>query len=306
MKNPKLKERQIEVFRTVMATGSLTAAAQQLGVSQPSLSMTLRRFEDELGTTLFERIGGRLVPTEEAKLIFIEVDRVYGQFDRLSEAIHSIARGDNSVFRFGTTPSIGMRLIPKALRELRERHSSRIFYCDFLPQRDIRDYLLFGQGSCVTSIAETMDSNLDSLVIARGRLFCVMQQDHRLAGEREITPQQIENEVLISFQPNTTHGKYIDATYARANVERRTDVYIHFVEAAISFVSENIGVTIIDQYSALECERMGLVAVPIKDSVEVPAYLYWSRFRPRSRATDELIEQLSAVASANGFEMDTK
>ncbi len=304
MAAPKLKERQIEVFRTVMATGTLTAAAQQLGVSQPSLSMTLRRLEDELGTKLFERIGGRLVPTEEAKLIFVEVDRVYGQFDRLSEAIHSIARGDSSVFRFGTTPSIGIRLIPKALKDLRLRHPSRIFYCDFLPQRDIRDYLLFGQGSCVTSIAETMDPNLDFKVLAKGKLFCVMPQGHRLSAEREVTPRQIQDEVLISFQPNTTHGQYIDATYARANIERRTDVFIHFVEAAISFVSENIGVTIIDQYSALDCERMGLVAVPVKDSVDVPAYLYWSRFRPRPRAVDELLERLTAAARASGIETE--
>lgn len=302
MARPKLKERQIEVFRTVMATGSLTAAAQQLGVSQPSLSMTIRRFEDELSTTLFERIGGRLVPTDEAKLIFVEVDRVYGQFDRLSDAIHAIARGDNSVFRFGTTPSIGMRLLPKALSKLRGDAPSRVFYCDFLPQKDISDYLLFGQGSCVTSIAPAEDPNLDCTVFAKGGLYCVMPKGHHLAGEKIISPSDLKGEVLISFNPNTTHGRYIDATYARANVERKTHVYVHFVEAALSFVAENIGVAILDPYSVLDCERSGLVARPLKDSVDVPAYLYWSKFRPRSKATDELAAALVDMARQNGIE----
>jgi DNA-binding transcriptional LysR family regulator len=304
MPRPKLKERQIEVFRTVMATGSLTAAAQQLGVSQPSLSMTIRRFEDELQTKLFERIGGRLVPTEEAKLIFVEVDRVYGQFDRLSDAIHAIARGDSSVFRFGTTPSIGMRLVPKALKKLRDDHPARVFYCDFLPQKDIQDYLLFGQGSCVTSIAPAEDPNLDCTVIASGGLHVVVPKDHRLARRDVIAPGDLDGEVLISYGPDTTHGRYIDATYARAGAERKTHVFIHFVETALSFVSEDIGIAILDPFSVLDCERFGLVAIPLENSVEVPAYLYWSKFRPRPKATDELATALTEIARQNGMRLE--
>jgi DNA-binding transcriptional LysR family regulator len=298
MAKPRLKERQIEVFRAVMATGSLTSAAQQLGVSQPSLSMTIRRFEDEIGARLFERIGGRLVPTEEAKLILVEVERVYGQFDRLSEAIHAIASGDASVFRFGTTPSIGMRLVPKALKRLKERHGARTFYCDFLSQKDIRDYLLFGQGSCVTTIAQADDPTLDTTVIAKGKLVCLLPRGHRLARRASISPGMLQEETLISFAPETPHGRYIDATYARAGVARRTDIFVHFVEAAISFVSEDIGVSIIDQFSAMDCERMGLVAIPLENSLEIPAYVHWYRFRPRPRAAVELIEALVEIAAS--------
>lgn len=297
MIRPRLKDRQIEVFRTVMATGSLTSASQQLGVSQPSISMTIKRFEDELGTALFERIGGRLVPTEEAKLILVEVERVYGQFDRLSEAISSIVAGDGARFRFGTTPSIGMRLIPKALKRMRDHHPTRVFYCDFLAQKDIRDYLLFGQGACVTTIARADDPTLDTTMIARGKLVCLMPRTHPFAGLESISPRMLEGETLISFAPETPHGRYIDATYARAGVERKIDVFVHFVEAAISFVAEEIGVSLVDEFSAMDCERMGLVAIPVEDSVEIPAYLHWCRFRPRSKATDELIETLTSLTS---------
>lgn len=298
MARPRLKERQVEVFRAVMGTGSLTSASQQLGVSQPSLSMTIKRFEDEIGTRLFERIGGRLVPTEEAKLILVEVERVYGQFDRLSEAIHAIATGDASVFRFGTTPSIGMRLVPKALKSLKARYSARTYYCDFLSQKDIKDYLHFGQGSCVTTIAEANDPTLETTVIAKARLVCLMPRTHHLAHHASITPGMLQHETLISFASDTPHGRYIDATYARAGVSRKTDVFVHFVEAAISFVCEDIGVAVIDQFSAMDCERMGLAAIPIENSVEIPAYVHWYRFRPRPKATDELIEALVDVADA--------
>lgn len=297
----KLKERQIEVFRAVMASGSVTSASKQLGVSQPSLSMTIRRFEDEIGAKLFERIGGRLVPTEEAKLIFVEVERVYGQFERLSEAIHSIVTGDASVFRFGTTPSMGMRLIPKALKILRERHSGSTYFCDYLSQKDIRDYLLFGQGSCVATIAAVDDPTLDTAVIARGKLVCLVPDDHALAGRRMISPHDLKNETLISFAADTPHGNYIDATYSKCGVTRKTDVFIHFVEAAISFVSEKIGITIVDEFSAMDCERMGLIAIPVENSVEIPAYVHSCKFRPRPKAVDELIGALTNIAVTRGI-----
>lgn len=296
----KFKERQIEVFRAVMATGSLSAAARQLNVSQPSLSMTIRRFEDEIGTTLFERISGRLVPTEEATLIFAEVDRVLGQFDRLSEAIRAIASGDQSVFRFGTTPSIGLKLVPKAVKRIKDRRPSRVFHCDYLAQKDIRDYLLFGKGACVATIAESDDPAIESSIIAHGSLFCVMPKDHALASEAEISPRQLGGETLISFGASTPHGTVIEETYRRAGETRQTQVFVHFVELALSMVAEGIGVAILDQFSAIECERSGLVSIPLRDSVEVTAYLQWHRHRPRPRAVDELLETLRESAKASG------
>lgn len=294
------KERQIEVFRAVMATGSLSAAARQLNVSQPSLSMTIRRFEDEIGTALFERIAGRLVPTEEATLIFAEVDRVFGQFDRLSEAIRVIATGDQTVFRFGTTPSIGLKLVPKAVRRIKERHPLRVLHCDYLAQKDIRDYLSFGKGACVATIAESDDPAIESTEIAHGRLFCVMLDGHPLAAETEISPRQLRGETLISFGSSTPHGMVIDETYRRAGESRETQIFVHFVELAMAMVVEGIGITILDQFSAIECERNGLASIPLKDSVDVTAYMQWHRYRPRPRAVDELLGELRGSAEASG------
>src|SRR3546814_8046994 len=65
----RLKERQIEIFCAVMANISLSAAAGHPGVSHPSISMALKRLEDQLGIRLFDRTSGRLVATAEARLI---------------------------------------------------------------------------------------------------------------------------------------------------------------------------------------------------------------------------------------------
>lgn len=298
MTNTKLKERQIEIFRVVMATSSLSAAASHLGVSQPNVSIAIKRLEDQLGIALFDRISGRLVPTDEARLIFAEVDRVYQQSQMLSETIHSIARGDASTFRFGATPSISMRLIPKALRRLQQRQVAGTYYNDSLSQRDIRDYLLFGRGACVATIAEIDDPIIETVKVAEAGLVCVVPADHVLAGRAIVHPRDIEHEQLISFAPLTTHGDFIDETFRRAGMTRRTAVYVHFVEAAMSFVAERIGITVLDGFSALDCEQHGLVAVPMADSVCVSAYVHMYRLRPRQSAVDSLIGALRETAAA--------
>src|SRR3546814_17260281 len=70
-----LNLRQIEVFRAVMSTGSISGASKVLHVSQPAVSRLLSYTETRVGFPLFERIKGRLYATPEAKRLFREVDR---------------------------------------------------------------------------------------------------------------------------------------------------------------------------------------------------------------------------------------
>ena len=75
--------RQLEAFRAVMETGTVTAASQLLSISQPSLSTHIANLEHELQLSLFHRRGGRLVPTAESHMLFAEVDHVVKGMARL-------------------------------------------------------------------------------------------------------------------------------------------------------------------------------------------------------------------------------
>ena len=75
--------RHIEVFRAVMTSGSVTAAAAMLHTSQPTVSRELARFEYLTRMTLFERSKGRLRPTAQGLLLFEEVQRAYFGLERI-------------------------------------------------------------------------------------------------------------------------------------------------------------------------------------------------------------------------------
>ncbi|WP_156455466.1 LysR family transcriptional regulator, partial [Sphingomonas sp. CCH5-D11] len=85
--------RHIEIFHAVYVNGSVSAAARALNVSQPSVSKTLRHAETLLGFDLFQRIGGRLVPTEDAHNLFADVAEIQERVRALREAGRNMRTG---------------------------------------------------------------------------------------------------------------------------------------------------------------------------------------------------------------------
>src|SRR5471032_3000145 len=81
----KLNLRQIEVFRAIMLSGSISGASKLLYVSQPAVSRLISYTEQRLGLMLFQRIKGRLYPTPEARRLFTEVNVVYQGVQRVNE-----------------------------------------------------------------------------------------------------------------------------------------------------------------------------------------------------------------------------
>ena len=77
----KLRFRHIEGFRAVMQTGTATGAASLLNVTQPAVSQLMTEMEGAVGFALFDRRGGRLVPTSHAALLFDEIERCFTGLD---------------------------------------------------------------------------------------------------------------------------------------------------------------------------------------------------------------------------------
>src|SRR5260370_4014075 len=116
-----LNLRQIEVFRAIMITGSISGAARLLSVSQPAVSRLLAYTEDRLKLQLFERVRGRVQPTPEARRLFAEVDQVHRGVQRINDLAEELReRGTGSV-RIVASPSTGHAMVPDAIALLRRR-----------------------------------------------------------------------------------------------------------------------------------------------------------------------------------------
>src|SRR5690606_18984721 len=107
--------RQIEAFNAVMELGSVTRAGEAMFISQPAVSKLIKAFEERCGFPLFVRQGGRLMPTSEARQVFVETQRLFSGAERVFQTVRAIRdrrRGEVSVAAFA---AISSHLIPAAV-----------------------------------------------------------------------------------------------------------------------------------------------------------------------------------------------
>src|SRR3546814_18863584 len=107
--------RQIEGFQSIYVSGSISAAARSLNVSQPSVSKVLRHTEDQIGFKLFALSRGRLVATDEAHALFREVRETFEQLRSLEQVVKNIKANGGGHLRLGVVPSLGLSTAPRPI-----------------------------------------------------------------------------------------------------------------------------------------------------------------------------------------------
>src|SRR5256885_14278482 len=88
-----MRLRHIEVFNAVMQTGSVSAAARLINITQPAVSRTLQHAELQLGFALFQRARGRLTPTNEALALFPHIEKLFEQLDEVQRLADNLRHG---------------------------------------------------------------------------------------------------------------------------------------------------------------------------------------------------------------------
>lgn len=112
-------QKQLDIFRAVMATRSVSAAAQRLNLSQPSVSRILADLERTFGAPLFQRLSKGVRPTPEAEFFLEEVERSFAALANLTEVATQITRGELGVLSFATITAASLELVPATLARMR-------------------------------------------------------------------------------------------------------------------------------------------------------------------------------------------
>ena len=112
-KSLKFKLRQLEAFRSVAETGSITKAAKQLGVSQPAVSRLVSDFSGSIGFEFFKRRRGILEPTSDSRYLLAEKETITPSDLVEERLIHT--RRDSRFFKTQPAPLVRMALKPTAL-----------------------------------------------------------------------------------------------------------------------------------------------------------------------------------------------
>lgn len=251
--------RHLRMVVGIVEKGSVTAAARDLGQSQPALSHQLSALERRLRTPLFVR-GKRLVPTPAGEQLLSVARSVLGQvssFERqLAAGTFSQALG---TIRLATECYTAFHWLPTVLRRFRERW----------PGVDLR----IAPEYTAAPIAALRDGALDLAVIHHAatdrririeplfddELVVVMSPDHPLARRPFVSAQDFENEHLIIYTTTDPSVAVIRDVLAPAGVEPKRLTRIQLTEAILELVAAGLGISVLAGWSIAPALRAGTV-----------------------------------------------
>lgn len=284
-----------------MLSGSISGAAERLGISQPTVTSTLRRFEDVLGVSLFDRSSPRLKPTATAQRVFEVVAPTISSFEQLSDSVLAVARGDNAHFHLGVSPSVSQRLAPGALRKFTSARPGTRLRMDTLSMAQNRDYLWMAEGSATVTIFEIGEPGLVTFPVAKIGIVCLLPNDHPLASREAVSIGDLDGEPLVYFHPRTPHLKVIIPMFKAAGIEPRIAIENRFAEASAALVREGFGIAILDGLTGDSVIDPSLTVLPLIDSPQLLVQMHCRTDFRDEQDVQLMLRSLRATAEEMGL-----
>jgi DNA-binding transcriptional LysR family regulator len=241
-----LSSKQIEIFYEVYKHLSMTAAANKMEISQPSVSKTLGVIEKNLGFKLFIRKGKKLIATNEADQLFEHASIVTNQLKNFNYIANTYKSRSLDFINIGTTPSLAETIVPKMIKQYSSIQPDARFNLinlnsiDLIEERykpDIDITICFN--------AETV-SNSKNVIIKKGKHFLVSPKKYDLRKEvylKDIVDlPYIEITNLLSLYSDSSIMNYFIDNELDMNFYLKSDSY----SAALSIIQEGIGISILD------------------------------------------------------------
>lgn len=303
--------RQIEVFRTIMRTGSICGAGRVLHVSQPALSRVLALTESRLGYALFERARGRLVPTLEAQRLYGEVEAVYSGIDRVNDLAATLGREACGMLRVVAGATFAQWLIPQAVAHLdtasgkraRRDPRARVDYRS-VTFDELIGYFQSGKADVALSMTAPKHPNITTRLLGQTKLVCVMPRGHDLARHDWIAARDLADTAWIGYPADAPLGRAMQQ-YLGAIPARPAAIQVHSSVTAIPFVVQGLGVALVDRWS-IPPQLSALIDVrPIIDPPEIQIWASHSNLTALSLLGKRFIQSVQAVLDAQDRQADS-
>ncbi|WP_460452134.1 LysR family transcriptional regulator [Alsobacter sp. SYSU BS001988] len=295
-----MRARQLEVFCTLMRCGTVTGAAAMLNISQPALSQILLHTEDQLGFKLFDRVRGRLIPTQEADEIFPQAEQIFAQLGALRRRTVDMRQGRTGLVRLAASAPPSMSILPRALAGFREEHPEIVVRTLIAPIASIVDMLRNNEVSLGIAMNDLPQHEIQVETIGHAELVCVIPEGHRFAGRELIHFRDLLEETLISYRADTLPARLVTAVVEAEGLTYAPAIEIDLSITALPFVREGLGVALVD--GLLPWEHFpGVVKRPFAPSIRVPIALLTRKDHLLSSNHELMRDHLRRACAALGW-----
>ena len=281
--------RHIEVFHAVYSVGSISGASRLLNVSQPSVSKIVKHAESRLGFPLFTLVRGRLTPTDEAHILFREVDDLHSRIDTFQRAARNLRSTSEGHIRLGVLPSLALAATPTAVARFRRKLPLVTFEVSAIHHVDFREALMSRECDFVIGHQVSSDLEIASMPIGTGRvgaLFCSGMRSPDL----ETVPLDLRRQHdVIGLAPSVAIAELV-GPIVNAATGGRPMISVRSVYIAAAMARSCTGIAIVDEFTAQAFVDDRLHFRPIAPATTFGFHVQHLACHPLSRLTRSFVQ----------------
>jgi DNA-binding transcriptional LysR family regulator len=284
-----MRFRQIEVFHAVYTTGSISAAARALHVSQPSVSKVLQHTQQQMGLELFRRVRGRLVATDEAHALFAEVSEVVRHLTSLKKAVGILKALSGCHIRLAVVPSLGLQLAPLAIARFREKHPDITFDVQTLHHNEL--FTALYERSCDIAIAYDPPAHprMTHRDLGSGELMLLFQKASLPEVGDSIAIPMLDGQDMVGLTTGGPVGELFNAELQRLGVSVREVVSNQTFYIAAALTRYGAGMAVVDEFTARASVDAGTAFRPFSPALRFSVACVHLEDRPPSKAAEEFL-----------------
>jgi DNA-binding transcriptional LysR family regulator len=286
-----LNLREIRAFVTVADAGNFTRAALQLHLSQPALTVQIRRLEEIVGARLFDRNSRSVALTQTGRELLPLLRRSLDDMERVLRDARALGEGVSGTVRLACLPTFAASALPDLIRTFRERVPRASFQIRDAVASTVVELVRNETVDIGVTGGDVVDSSLEVLHSGSDRLVVVCPKTHPLARKRRIAVADLAGLPLVLTASGTSVRTVVDKALGAAGCTLEIACEPTYMMTAVAMVRGGLGVTILPATAREVLAEPDLVARPIDDPAFVRATaLVKKRGRTLPRVTEAFIE----------------
>lgn len=244
-------------------------AAEQCGVTQPTLSAMLQKLEKELGTKIFERSSQQVTPTAIGKLIVEQAWEVLTRANRIKDIVEEQRHSLSGTFRIGILPTIAPYLLPRFFTKMEKENPSTDFQILEMKTAEITKAMQHGEINAAIAVRLDELDTFNQTTLFYEQFIAYVAKNDALFANKNIKTSDLSNEFLwLLDEGHCFRDQLVKFCNLKSATESKSKYSLGSIETFMRMVESGQGVTFIpelalSQLSASQSELVRPFALPI-------------------------------------------
>lgn len=261
----------LEWYRIFLQTahrGNFTKAAQELHITQPSVSYAIKQMEESLGLKLFHRLSKGVELTEEGRALLSYVEQSFSLLDAAQKHVHDLKQLTEGELRIGASDSLIKHLLLPQLNLFHKEYPGIHIRLSHGRTPDITQRLKEGQIDCAVVHMPISDPQLDIHNLAILEDCFVVGETYRELTSRSLSANDLLELPLLLLSPGSSTRKFVEQWFAARGCAVKPDIELGSVDLLVEFARLGFGAAFITRSFVDEELRSGkLFELRLEDSL---------------------------------------